>query len=90
MAALLLLELVLLLVAVLVVLREKGTGPFCAKHPSGRSGKRGLSPFPVSVLGLADDASWYETGWTGDGAGCAADMAPLCPDSPLRFMAPRS
>jgi len=26
-------------------LREKGTGPFCAKHPPGRSGKRVLSPF---------------------------------------------
>jgi MraZ protein len=27
-------------------LGEKGTGTFCAKHPKGRSGKRGLSPFP--------------------------------------------
>ncbi|MGO8747881.1 MAG: protein kinase domain-containing protein [Thermoguttaceae bacterium] len=26
--------------------REKGTVPICAKHPSGRSGKWGLSPFP--------------------------------------------
>ena len=25
---------------------EKGSDPFCAKHPSGRSGKRGLTPFP--------------------------------------------
>jgi (R)-2-hydroxyacyl-CoA dehydratese activating ATPase len=25
---------------------EKGTVPFCAKHPPGRSGKRGQSPFP--------------------------------------------
>jgi len=25
--------------------REKGTGPICAKHPPGRSGKSGLSPF---------------------------------------------
>src|SRR5438874_544695 len=24
---------------------EKGTNPFCAKHPKGRSGKRGPSPF---------------------------------------------
>jgi len=24
---------------------EKGSGPFCAKHPPGRSGKRGLTPF---------------------------------------------
>ncbi len=30
-----------------VVLRdEKGTGPICAKHPPGRSGKLDLSPFP--------------------------------------------
>jgi len=28
---------------------EKGTGPFCAKHPSGLSGKRGLSPFPAPL-----------------------------------------
>ena len=26
--------------------REKGSGLFCAKHPSGRSGKRVLTPFP--------------------------------------------
>jgi RNA polymerase sigma factor (sigma-70 family) len=26
--------------------REKGTGPICAQHPSGRSGKLDLSPFP--------------------------------------------
>ena len=25
---------------------EKGTGPICAKHPEGRSGKLDLSPFP--------------------------------------------
>ncbi|MBU4271314.1 MAG: sigma-70 family RNA polymerase sigma factor [Planctomycetes bacterium] len=25
--------------------RKKGTGPICAKHPSGRSGKLDLSPF---------------------------------------------
>jgi Fe-S cluster assembly protein SufD len=28
---------------------EKGTGPFCAKHPSGPEGKRGPSPFPASA-----------------------------------------
>jgi cytosine/adenosine deaminase-related metal-dependent hydrolase len=28
---------------------EKVTGAFCAKHPSGRSGKRRLSPFPHPV-----------------------------------------
>ena len=26
---------------------EKGTGPICAQRPPGRSGKWGLSPFPV-------------------------------------------
>jgi len=24
---------------------KKGSGPFCAQHPSGRSGKRVLTPF---------------------------------------------
>jgi DNA helicase-2/ATP-dependent DNA helicase PcrA len=28
---------------------EKGTVPICAKHPEGRSGKWGLSPFPPAV-----------------------------------------
>ena len=27
--------------------REKGTGPICAQHPPGRSGKLDLSPFPA-------------------------------------------
>ncbi len=27
---------------------EKGTGPICAKHPPGRSGKLDLSPFPAA------------------------------------------
>jgi len=27
---------------------QKGTGPFCAQHPSGRSGKMDLSPFVAS------------------------------------------
>ena len=27
--------------------QEKGTGPICAQHPSGRSGKLDLSPFPA-------------------------------------------
>ena len=31
---------------------EKGTGPFCAKHPPGRSGKTVLSPFPTLFLPL--------------------------------------
>jgi len=30
---------------------EKGTGPICAKHPPGRSGKLDLSPFPERPLG---------------------------------------
>jgi hypothetical protein len=29
---------------------EKGTGPICAKHPPGRSGKWGLSPFPIPAV----------------------------------------
>jgi hypothetical protein len=32
------------------VVREKGSGTFCAKHPSGRSGKRCLTPFSLRVL----------------------------------------
>jgi hypothetical protein len=28
---------------------EKGTGPICAQHPPGRSGKLDLSPFPASA-----------------------------------------
>jgi hypothetical protein len=34
-------------------LRKKGTGPICAKHPSGRSGKLDLSPFSADSLGSA-------------------------------------
>jgi hypothetical protein len=34
-----------LLAAVLVYVTKKGTRLFCAKHPSGRSGKRVASPF---------------------------------------------
>ena len=30
--------------------KEKGIAPFCAQHPAGRSGKRGLSPFPLRTL----------------------------------------
>ena len=30
--------------------KEKGTDPFCAQHPAGRSGKRGLSPFPLRKM----------------------------------------
>lgn len=29
---------------------EKGSGTFCAKHPSGRSGKRFLTPFPLRAV----------------------------------------
>ncbi|MGA2062086.1 MAG: glutamate synthase subunit beta [Thermoguttaceae bacterium] len=28
---------------------EKGSGAFCAEHPSGRSGKRLLTPFPIPI-----------------------------------------
>jgi len=31
-----------------LVAAETGTVPVCAQHPQGRSGKRGLSPFPLS------------------------------------------
>jgi hypothetical protein len=30
---------------------EKGTGPICAQHPEGRSGKLDLSPFPLPKWG---------------------------------------
>src|SRR5262249_23723414 len=36
-------------------LLEKGTGPFCAKHPCGRSGKMDLSPFPAGDLAEIDE-----------------------------------
>ncbi len=32
---------------ILAVGLEKGTGPICAQHPPGRSGKLDLSPFPA-------------------------------------------
>jgi hydrogenase maturation protein HypF len=31
---------------------EKGTGPICANHPSGRPGKLDLSPFPARIAHL--------------------------------------
>jgi len=37
------------------LLLEKGTGPFCAKHPWGRSGKMDLSPFPADDLVEIDE-----------------------------------
>ena len=30
--------------------RKRGQSPFCAQHPAGRSGKRGLCPFPLRTL----------------------------------------
>ena len=30
--------------------KGKGTDPFCAQRPAGRSGKRGLSPFPLRKM----------------------------------------
>jgi iron only hydrogenase large subunit-like protein len=39
---------------------EKGTGPICAKHPPGRSGKLDLSPFPAAPLPLFSSCS---PGW---------------------------
>jgi len=40
---------------------EKGTQLFCAKHPSGRSGKRAASPFPPLVLvsGVDHDSALF-------------------------------
>jgi len=36
--------------------QKKGTGPICAKHPSGRSGKLDLSPF--SAVAGREQAGW--------------------------------
>ena len=33
---------------------KKGTGPICAKHPPGRSGKLDLSPFSLAIGGRAE------------------------------------
>jgi len=42
---------------------ERGTGPFCAKHPPGRSGKRVLSPSrPASAPRPLGDRTWLEPG----------------------------
>ncbi|MEE8451618.1 MAG: hypothetical protein V3R99_06870 [Thermoguttaceae bacterium] len=41
---------------------EKGTGPICAKHPSGRSGKLDLSPFPPWVVVLLPSISLLACG----------------------------
>ncbi len=38
---------------------EKGTGPICAQHPPGRSGKLDLSPFPAGG-GQQLQAAWRE------------------------------
>ncbi len=52
---------------------EKGTGPICAEHPLGRSGKLDLSPFP-RVLWLAPTwraaAEVRQRLFDGDFAGC--------------------
>ena len=49
------------------LLAEKGTGPICAQHPEGRSGKLDLSPFPP--LGDAARRSFARTfvwsSWSG-------------------------
>jgi serine/threonine protein kinase len=34
---------------------EKGTGPICAQHPAGRTGKLDLSPFPLPEPGFLAD-----------------------------------
>src|SRR5438128_8610831 len=49
--------------------RKKGTDPLCAKHPKGRSGKRGPSPFsdprPRSCRGTAAEDGWDEESYYG-------------------------
>ncbi len=58
---------------------EKGTGTFCAQHPSGRSGKLDLSPFPPYHLAVslhaADDKLRNEIVPANRGFGIAAIMA---------------
>jgi 1-deoxy-D-xylulose-5-phosphate synthase len=45
------------------ILLEKGTGPICAEHPSGRSGKLDLSPFPAKIeLGKVEVLRWGRDG----------------------------
>jgi uncharacterized membrane protein (DUF4010 family) len=36
---------------------EKGTGPICAQHPKGHSGKLDLSPFPAAHRGITTDVA---------------------------------
>jgi hypothetical protein len=57
---------------------EKGTVPICAKHPSGRSGKWGLSPFLPSSLPYSTIFS-SAPGWMFpcSTAGSAADLSAL-------------
>jgi uroporphyrinogen III methyltransferase / synthase len=46
---------------------EKGTGPICAKRPSGRSGKLDLSPFPrLAAIGPATADAVLRHGMTAD------------------------
>jgi alpha-mannosidase len=40
---------------------EKGTGPICAKHPPGRSGKLDLSPFLREAIDVFNTSSWPRT-----------------------------
>ena len=41
---------------------EKGTVPFCAKHPSGRSGKWGLSPFSQGNISTSSASTRFGAG----------------------------
>jgi len=53
----------------LLYVAEKGTQPFCAKHPSGRSGKGAASPFPLPDGEASDefvDAFEYRHGHAPD------------------------
>ncbi len=51
-----------------VAASEKGTGPICAQHPKGRSGKLDLSPFPLPTPLSALAAFLQETALTGNEA----------------------
>ncbi|MCD4726159.1 MAG: hypothetical protein K8R46_00720, partial [Pirellulales bacterium] len=73
--------------------RKKGTGPICAKHPAGRSGKLDLSPFSPAPPKLA-------RGWRAEFVGRLFDdllagktsvrVGTADLDHPLAFHPPRS
>jgi uncharacterized protein (TIGR00255 family) len=60
---------------------KKGTGPICAKHPKGRSGKWGLSPFlrpfPLEVGVLLSMTGYGEAHHQGDGLNVTIELRAL-------------